>query len=119
MALTGSSSPAECRRADTDRIEHYRLAILVRVTPRSKHPVDRIEGSEIDKQATGYARKIGLFLFCIGHDGRPAKRERHIGRLCLDDVVRDLVVRFPSQPQGERIDSSDSKEGGQQGSTVL
>lgn len=69
MMLTGSSSPAECRRANTDRIEHHRFAILVRVTPRGKHPIERIEGPEIDEQAPGYARKIGLFLFCIGHDG--------------------------------------------------
>jgi hypothetical protein len=100
---TGSSSPAECCRADADRIEHHRLAILVRVTPRGKHPIERIESPEIDKQAAGYVRKVGLFLFCIGHDGRCAKRERDIGRLCLDDVIRDLVNALSVSAPGERM----------------
>jgi hypothetical protein len=110
MTLTGGSSPAECRRADADRIEHHRLAILVRVTPRSKHPIERIEGPEIDKQAAGYTRKVSLFLFCIGHDGRSAKRERDIGRLRLDDVIRDLVALSVSAPGASVY--SDSKGGG-------
>ena len=95
MTLTPSGSPAECCRSDANRVEYNRLVILVCITPCDKHPIERIEGPEIDKQAAGYVRKVGLFLFCISHDGRSAQRERDIGRLCLDDVVRDLV-RFPS-----------------------
>src|SRR6267154_3479353 len=111
MTLTGSSSPAECRRADTDRIEHDRLAILVRVSPRSKHSIERIEGPEIDKQAAGYARKVSLFLFCIGHDGRSANRERDIGRLCLDDVIRDLECTFCLSPSRRAYAVTARREG--------
>jgi hypothetical protein len=55
-----------------------------------------------------------LFLFCIGHDGRSAERERDIGRLCLDDVIRDLVALSVSAP-GVSV-CSDSKEVGKEGS---
>lgn len=89
--LTGSDGPTECRGANTDGIEHHRLPVLIRVAARSDHPVVRLHGPEIDEQTTGNARKICLFGFSLGHDGRAAQRERDVGGLCLHDVVRDLV----------------------------
>ena len=66
---TGSSGPTECRGADTDGIEHHRLAVLIRVAARSDHPVVRLHGPEIDEQTAGNARKVCLFGFSLGHDG--------------------------------------------------
>ncbi len=61
--LTGSCGPTERRGADTDRIEHHRLAVLIRVAARGKNPIERVHGPEIDEQAAGHARKVGLFCF--------------------------------------------------------
>ncbi len=112
MMLTGSGSPAECCGIDTDRIEHHRFAILVRVEPRRKHPIERVKGPVIDKQAPGYARKVSLFLFCISHDGRSTQRERDIRGLCLNDVVRDLV-HFQSRQKAFREASVYSDRNGE------
>jgi hypothetical protein len=89
--LTSSSGPTECRGANTDWIEHHRLAVLIRVAARSDHAVMRLHGPEIDEQTAGNARKVCLFGFSLSHDGRAAQRERDVGGLCLHYVVRDLV----------------------------
>ena len=110
--LTGSGSPAERCGTNTDGIKHHRLAILVRVAPRCKHPVEGVEGSEIDEQATRQARKLSLFRFCVGHDGRSAQRERDIGRLGLDDVVRDLVQPSVSAEGSHEMSVYNDRKGG-------
>lgn len=110
--LTGSGGPAERCGTDTDGIEHHRLAILVRVAPRCEHPVERIESPEIDKQAARHTRKFCLFCFCVGHDGRSAQRECDIGRLGLDDVVRDLVSPSVSAEGLHEMSAYDDRKGG-------